>query len=311
MDSTEALGETEPKAATGRRLPALPTGVSRDIAGPDLRHIYPGAQIHGDFWARPPTGPRVPAPTLETITVDIPPPADIEPAAEFEPVGVEDALYNIAAVPFGRSVETDRPGGLTDGVVAAREVATIELEGPAQAWVEDPDRVALRNDGAGRRIIEPSVVADTAEDPTDYYSAALRLTEPRCGARTVHSPTQAPVEDQAGCAPLPATQSNTDVLEGPAHDWLHDDATTPLGNGAVVAGDLGSAALGPVMLPQPAAPVVDLERDGGLVVAEGETRPPPWTLAAAIEPGPGPRSAATDPPAKATVVRHRPWKHPR
>ena len=309
MDSTEPIAGSEPQSATGRPLRSFPT-VARDVAGSDSRQIYRGNQIHRDFWATPPTGPRVSAPAFETITVDVPTPNEIAAAKDVQPVRVEDALYNIAAVPVDRLPgATIRSAGL-NGEVAADSSATIELEGPTQAWVEIPAQVAVHNDGAAGRTIEAQVVTDTRDSGTDYYSAALRLTEPRRAARTDQHPGRAPVGAHNGRPPLPATQLNTDVLEGPAPEWSHDGDTTPLTNGDAVPGDLGPKALEPATLPQPATDVV--EPDAGLVVAaENGTRSPSWALAAAIEPCAGQQAATTDAPAKETVVRHRPWKQPR
>jgi len=293
-------------------LPSSPSVVTRDVGGSDLRQIYRGTQIHGDFWARPPTGPRAPALNLEAITVDLAPSDEITTAADIEPSAVEDALYNIAAVPVGgQPTDAIRSASANDDVAAPNAAATIELEGPSQAWVEDPAVVA-HNNGVARRSAEAQVITGAGEDPRDYYSAALRLTEPRRVARTVISPSQAPVEDQDRCLPLPATRLNTDILEGPAHDWLRDKAAAPLDNDAAATNDRGSTAPESVAFAQRSATVVEPETDAGLVVAaESGTRPPSWTLAAALEPCPQPPAAATDAPPDAPVARHTPWKHPR
>jgi len=238
----------------------------------------------------------MPAPKLNTITVDVPPPHPIATAPDIEPVDVEDALYNIAAIPAGGlSVEATGSASPTDTIAATSEAATTELEGPALAWIGNPGHASAGNDGATRPNTDPQTVTDAAEGPTDYYRAALRLSEPRSGARTVQSSPQAPVEDQHGCAPLPETGLNPDVVEGPAQDWLHYPAAMSRTNDAGVTGENVATALEPVMLEQPAATVVDLETDAVLVVAsDSGTRPQSWTLAASLEPCTRPQPATPD-----------------
>ncbi len=294
MHDTDPREGVEPENGTARTPASIPQGRTRVVSGSERLSIQRAPRIDADFWATPPTRPLPIAPKAEARSVDNPAQDDIGSVPVSEALRVEDPLYNIAAIPVGEPViEAFLFENPAEDHLAAI-IGTPDVEGPAQDWEQDAAGVSPENDEAALRITEPRIDTRVVEGPTDYYTAALRITEP-IEIGVVAGRTQNKIEDQAAVAQVTEAQLEADaLLEGPAQDWSQH-AAVPVSDDASSAGDSGSATLELVISPQPAATATEIEAESLPIAAdEPGTRPQPWALAAAIEPCLRPEPVAPD-----------------
>ncbi|MGO9877492.1 MAG: hypothetical protein ACLPVY_27265 [Acidimicrobiia bacterium] len=290
MHDTDPREGAEPENETARTSASIPEGRTRVISGSERLSIERAPRIDADFWATPPTQPRLVAPKVEAQPVDDLAPDDIGAVPVPEAIRVEETLYNIAAIPVGEpaieAVLFENPAEYHLAAV----VGTPDVEGPAQDWEEDAAGVSPDDDTTAIRTTAPQIDTRVLEGPTNYYSAALRIADP-IEVCVVESPTQNRIEDEAAGVRPTEPQLEADVLlEGPAQDWSQN-AAAPVSDNASSTGDGGPATLELVISPQPATTVSEIEAEPLLVAA---VEPGTWALAAAIEPCLRPEPAARD-----------------
>lgn len=154
-ESTESTDGVAPQGAEKVRASGLfGTDITSDTRGSERRHIRTSPSV-GRSWVRT-TGRHQPAPHIEEILVDDPVRNHaVAVPATGRAVAVitgEDAMYNIAAIPFGDpAIEANAFGHAEYHVAALTEIETADLEGPVQHWSHDAE-APVRSD---RRLLEP------------------------------------------------------------------------------------------------------------------------------------------------------------
>jgi hypothetical protein len=264
MHETNPKEGTEPEHGTARTPASIHQSPDRVASGSEHPSIQAASRIDADFWAAPPTRPRLVAPKIDAHTIDNPPQNAIAAVPVPVPVPVpetnhvEDALYNIAAIPVGDALfeATLFEDPAEDHLAAV--IGTPDHEGPAQDWEGGAACVpAAGDDSSAVQTAEPQMDTHAVAGPTGYYRAALRITEP-IDVRLVENPTPHTIEDEAA-AQVTEPQLEADMLlEGPAQDWSRTVAV-PVSNDASSTGDRGSATLELVTSTRPATTVTDLD----------------------------------------------------